>query len=223
MILVDSSEPYDIPAELGIAGVPTDITKLDVGDYVIGRFIIERKSSNDFYQSIYNRRIFDQLKRLNDLEDYKPILCVHGPFPPGHKWMRIKGRPIKLSLTKDEKGQKERTGISVLSTAVNSYHRVSILLLKSEEQFIKFIVDLYYRQTQKAKKPSAKKKADSLEQIKFNIFCQIPLVGSKGAQTLAKSDKSIIELSQMSVEDLCKNFNGIGKKRAEMLLYVLNT
>jgi len=223
-MLVDSNEPGDIIAELGMAGIPVEVTQLrPAADYIVGRFAIERKSNNDFYQSIYSGRLFEQLKNLNDMEEYKPILAVHGPIPCNHKWMRVRGRPIKLSLTKDEKAQKERTAMSAFSTSVNSYDRVSLITFKSQEQFIKFIVDLYYRQTQKAKRPVKKRKADSIKDIKWNIVSQLPGIGSKGSDTLVNSDLSIVELGQLSPKELQESFEGIGPKRAELIHTVLNT
>lgn len=223
-MLVDSNEPGDIIAELGLAGIPVEVTQLrPAADYIIGKFAIERKSNNNFYQSIYSRQLFDQLKRLNDMEEYKPILAIHGPIPCTHKWMRARGRPVKLSLSNDEKAQKERTAMSAFATSVNSYDRVSLITFKSQEQFIKFIVDLYYRQTQKAKKPSAKKRAETVGDIKWNMFCQFPGIGSKGATTLLKSELTINQLADMEPDEIAKRFSGIGLKRAKAIVEILNS
>ncbi len=224
MIIVDSNEPADIVAELQMAGIEVEIAQLrPAADYIVGRFAIERKSNTDFYSSIYNSRLFSQLKRLNDMEEYKPLLAVHGPIPCTHKWIRIRGRPVKASLSNDDKAKRERTAMAAFSTTINSYDRMSLVTFKSQEQFVKFIIDLHYRQTQKAKRPVHKKKADSIKDVKWNIMSQLPGIGSKGATTLANSELSIVELGQLSPKELQKMFEGIGPKRAELIHTVLNT
>ena len=218
MIIVDSNEPVDIIAELQMAGIEVEIAQLrPAADYIVGRFAIERKSSNDFYSSIYNSRLFKQLKRLNDMEDYKPVLAIHGPIPCTHKWIRIRGRPVKSSLSSDDKSKRERTAMAAFSTAINSYDRMSLVTFKSQEQFVKFIVDLHYRQTQKSRKPNKKMKAETIEEVKWNIFCQFPGIGPKGSTILQKSGISILELAMMDPIDVAERFDGIGIKRATMI------
>lgn len=225
-LLVDISEPKDIIAELNYAGIPVEVVKLDVGDYVVGHFLIERKESKDFLNSIYDSRLFRQLKEMNDQEEFKPILIVHGPIPPRNKWIRVgkSSRPIKVSLSEEEKERRLRRIIAGLSTALNSYPRVSVLLLKDTDQFCRFLIDLYYRQTEhKSRKPVVKRKAESIEDYKWNIFSQFPGIGPKGSTTLVESGLSIHELAHLSPEEIAKHFKGIGIKRAKMIHKILNT
>ena len=225
-LLVDVSEPRDIIAELSYAGIPVEVVKLDVGDYVVGHFLIERKESKDFLNSIYDSRLFRQLKEMNDQEEFKPVLIVHGPIPPRNKWIRVgkSSRPIKVSLSEEEKERRLRRIIAGLSTALNSYPRVSVLLLKDLEHFCLFLIDLYYRQTEhKSRKPVVKRKAESIEDYKWNIFSQFPGIGSKGATTLLESGISILELASMSPEEIQKRFRGIGKKRATLIHQILTS
>jgi len=223
-LLVDVSEPGDIVSELTYAGIPVKVVKLDIGDYVVGKYLIERKESRDFLSSIYDNRLYRQLKIMTDRPDLKPLLIVHGPIPPRNKWMRIGRRPIKVSLSKEEKERRLRTMIAGLSTALNSYPRLSVLFFKNQDQFCRFIIVPYYRQSErKSKKPVVKKKAETIEDHKWNIFSQLPGIGSKGATTLLESGISILELASMSPEELQERFKGIGKKRAALIQKILTS
>lgn len=52
--------------------------QLDVGDFILSdRVAVERKTSNDFLSSVFDNRIFEQLKNLKDSFE-KPILLIEG-------------------------------------------------------------------------------------------------------------------------------------------------
>ena len=56
-----------------------EVTQLLVGDYVLsGDVAIERKTSSDFVLSILDKRLFSQIKRLQDAFS-QPLLIVEGP------------------------------------------------------------------------------------------------------------------------------------------------
>jgi len=58
-------------------GIKVNVVNLEVGDFVVGEFGIERKSFGDFISSIIDSRIFEQAKKL--LESYeKRLLIVEG-------------------------------------------------------------------------------------------------------------------------------------------------
>lgn len=77
MIVVDHREPEDIPARLEALGVPVEIKQISPGDYVVGEAAVERKTVSDFFASLVNKRIFDQVRRLR--ESYPvPLILVEG-------------------------------------------------------------------------------------------------------------------------------------------------
>ena len=56
-----------------------EVTQLLVGDYVLSQDVaIERKTSSDFVLSILDKRLFSQIKRLQDAFS-QPLLIVEGP------------------------------------------------------------------------------------------------------------------------------------------------
>ena len=52
------------------------ISYLDIADYVIGNIAIERKTINDFVSSLYSKRLFEQLAKMQSYEER--ILILEG-------------------------------------------------------------------------------------------------------------------------------------------------
>src|SRR5713101_479567 len=77
-IIVDERErPSGVPDELRSLGAPIEYRVLDVADYVVGSYAVERKSVRDFVSSLYSGRLFDQAHRLG--EAYRTgMLVVEG-------------------------------------------------------------------------------------------------------------------------------------------------
>jgi DNA excision repair protein ERCC-4 len=77
-IIVDERErPSGVPEELRSLGVLVEYRVLDVADYVVGSYAVERKSVRDFVSSLYSGRLFDQAHRLG--EAYRiSMLVVEG-------------------------------------------------------------------------------------------------------------------------------------------------
>ena len=74
-IIVDSREPDTIVKNLEELGVIVTKQQLTVGDYVISdKLIVERKATIDFWQSLVNQRLFDQVKRLTDT--YEQVIFI---------------------------------------------------------------------------------------------------------------------------------------------------
>ena len=64
-VIVDSNEPKDIVFAFEQAGLKVDTTSLKpYCDYILGDLAIERKSSQDFYSSVYSNRLFKQMNEL---------------------------------------------------------------------------------------------------------------------------------------------------------------
>jgi DNA excision repair protein ERCC-4 len=74
-IVVDSREvPSGIPEMLGRRGVYVQTKTLDVGDYVVGDHVVERKTVHDFIASLYGGRLFEQAQRIS--QAYSNCLLV---------------------------------------------------------------------------------------------------------------------------------------------------
>jgi len=79
VVYVDSREmKSQVPKYLKELGVNVEVKTLDVGDYIVSEDVaVERKSANDFIQSIIDGRLFDQVKRLTEAY-IKPVIIIEG-------------------------------------------------------------------------------------------------------------------------------------------------
>ncbi len=76
-LFVDIHEPEEIQAHLEKAGIPVVRKTLAPGDYVVGEVGVERKTINDFFASIVNKRLWEQVYRLRDTYP-RPLVVVEG-------------------------------------------------------------------------------------------------------------------------------------------------
>lgn len=74
-IIVDSREDASgIPEILRRRGLYVQMKTLDVGDYVVSSYAVERKTVRDFIGSLYSGRLFEQAQRIS--RAYKDYLLV---------------------------------------------------------------------------------------------------------------------------------------------------
>src|SRR6266567_3847170 len=92
-IIADEREkPSGVPEALRSLGVSVEYRLLDVADYLVGAYAIERKSVRDFVSSLYSGRLFDQAHRLG--EAYETIFLI----VEGDLWEEIRGSRNPRSL-----------------------------------------------------------------------------------------------------------------------------
>src|SRR5207245_10479012 len=77
-IAVDEREKASgVPDELRSKGASVEFRVLEVADYIVGEYAVERKSTRDFVSSLFSGRLFNQAYRIG--EDYRhKILVVEG-------------------------------------------------------------------------------------------------------------------------------------------------
>lgn len=66
LLYADVHEPREICTELRRLGAHVEVRKITPGDYVIGEVAVERKTIRDFFSSMLNTRLFEQLQRLRE-------------------------------------------------------------------------------------------------------------------------------------------------------------
>ncbi|MFC1680110.1 ERCC4 domain-containing protein [Elusimicrobiota bacterium] len=73
-----SEQVSGVPVLLRIAGASVEMKRLPCGDYLVGhRFLVERKHAGDFAKSLYDGRLFRQLRYLRRSAP-APLLVVEG-------------------------------------------------------------------------------------------------------------------------------------------------
>src|SRR5437879_13922491 len=77
-IAVDEREkPSGVPDELRSKGASVEYRVLEVADYIVGEYAVERKSTRDFVSSLFSGRLFGQAYRIGESCRDK-ILVVEG-------------------------------------------------------------------------------------------------------------------------------------------------
>jgi len=169
-------------------GAKTEIKSLEIGDYIIGDIIIERKTMQDFISSMLNRRLSEQLKNIAQYENR--ILIIEGK---NRKEININPNAVKgmiLSVSLDFK-------IPIINTENEKDTAEYMFLLAKHQAKQKTEISLHSRI------PKTKE-----EQIKY-VLESFQGIGPSTAEKLLKRFGTIKNIINSSKEELETE---IGKK-----------
>ncbi|MBN1923851.1 MAG: hypothetical protein JW791_03780 [Nanoarchaeota archaeon] len=199
MIIVDTREfKSRVVKELFNNDVEMQALQLQVGDYLIGEDLcVERKSVNDFVDSLIDKRLFEQLSRMKS-EYRKPLLIVEGGESV-YSARKVHPNAIK--------------GL-IISIIVD--YGIPILFSRDEADTAGFLISLVNRSEKKPKPLSKKVKSFDLTSVQENIVQAIPGIGVKAGKNLLKHFKKIKILFNAEISDLSE-VEGVGRKTAEAL------
>jgi len=203
-IYIDSFEPRSIERRIVNLRVPVARKRLPAGDYAFSNIGVERKTIDDFINSVFQARMWDQLFKLKEVYEH-PLLVLIGktPFPTSHNI---------LGKLKSAWGAKWNIGTSI---------GIPILEFDNDDQFVISLVQGYLQVTNKrlSYKPLPPKKKSILE-IKIDMLSRIPGVGIKTAKFLVEEYNSIEELIKVPVLKLSE-YKGISEKKAILIKKVI--
>ncbi|MEM3566769.1 MAG: ERCC4 domain-containing protein [Candidatus Bathyarchaeia archaeon] len=213
---VDSREAVGarkILQELDGMGIKYSIEKLEVGDYLImsgeekDSVLLERKDIFDFAHSIRDHRVWDQLKRMSELQ--MRIAFV------------LEGSPAILEKAK------RGWNVSSIYGAINSIwynYNVPVLYTPSKHYTAILIANLCKKIGGEAgheiRIPKAKKTEDYCE-VAVAMLSQIPLVNAVKARRLLERFGSIKNLAENL--DKIKEVEGVGEKISEAVEKAFST
>jgi len=176
-------------AELINKGINVEIKHLLVGDYLINDIIIERKTYNDFINSIINKRL---IKQLEEIKQYPNFLLI------------IEGEEHEIAKRQINKNAVRGFLLSVLLKS-----KVPILFTKDCEETSEFLYVLAKKQENSSFSLRAKnKRMNKKEQLQF-ILEGFPGIGPEISKKLLKHFKSIKNIINASEDELRKI---LGKK-----------
>jgi len=216
MIYVDVHEPKAIVNAIKKLGIPVFQVKLEVGDYSWNNIGIERKTSYDFFSSIFSRdpdnNLFSQLYQLKQYQ--VPILIIQGNL--FSKWKYI-GRK-RVIIPDNEYNRRIKTAFTILSKLPIRY-KVFHYVVPNQSSFVQLLKSLYLNTLDTKSYAPVKRKGATLEEIKENILTCVPGIGRKLAQKLVKDISSISDLCDMLQSDMYypRIEELIGPKRAKKL------
>jgi ERCC4-type nuclease len=181
---------------------------LDVADYIVSdRVGIERKTVSDLLQSVIDQRLFRQLEDLSGTFD-RPLLIVEGDQQMLFTARKIHPNTIHgvlSSITLDH-------GIPIIWTHSPRVTAAQIYWTALREQG---------RMKRGLQTRACKKRKNVPRQQEF-LVAGIPNVNSVLGKRLLRQFKTVKNVFSLDEQDIMK-VDGIGKKKAKSIWYLLNT
>ena len=192
-IIVDYRERNSLViSELIGLGIEIEFRELKVADYIVKDVAIERKTINDFVNSMINKRLFNQIQ---ELQQYKNRLLL------------IEGIN-EQELYSDDKSGVNGNAIRGFLLSILLKYNIPIIFTKDYEDSAKFISVLSKKQSKELALKAKKRILNKKEQLQF-IIEGFPGIGPKTAQKLLKKYKTIQNIINTSEKELKET---IGKK-----------
>ncbi|MCD6373451.1 MAG: DEAD/DEAH box helicase, partial [Thermococcus sp.] len=204
VVYVDSREMRSgVPKLLRELGAEVEVRTLDVADYVVSEEVgVERKSANDFIQSIIDGRLFDQVERLKRAYE-KPVIIIEGEL---YGIRNVHPNAIRGAIA-----------------AVTLDWNVPILFSSGKEETAQFIYLMAKREQEERKKEvrlRSEKKALTLGERQRLIVEGLPNVSSTLAKRLLRHFGNVERVFTATEEEL-KEVEGIGPKKAREIRKVI--
>ncbi|BCS92065.1 3'-flap repair endonuclease Xpf [Metallosphaera javensis (ex Sakai et al. 2022)] len=207
-IYADSREKQSgIPDLLRDLGALVFLQQLTVGDYIVADGVaVERKNVFDLMNSVFDKRFFDQLKRLKDVYS-RVFILIEGDLE-GAKAITTKWKLFNSAL---------------VSATVD--YGVNILYSVDKRESAEILVALAKRyQEMRVEKPIVlhdKPKFESLDEMQLYLVQSLPNVGGKIALRLLTEFSTIRNICNSSIADLERVMKS--RKKAELLYKIFNT
>ncbi len=190
--------------EFESSGLELRTIQLEVGDFLLSdRLCIERKTFEDFLQSIIDGRLFSQVKALATNFE-RPILLLEG----NHLFGQRNIHP------------------NAIYGAINSISidfRIPILWTKTPKETAELIASLAKREQQEKKRivqVKGERKAQTVSEMQEGIVAMLPGVNALLAKRLLSEIGSVKAVVCADVDAL-KNVEGIGAEKAKKIKKVI--
>lgn len=200
-------ERSSIPRLLEKEGVLVIRRKLDVGDYLVSEnSVVERKSVGDFASSLFDGRLFDQARRLN--ETYDNIYYV------------IEGNIKKLAYRWSSRLKQFSSAMVTLATVFDAK-----ILWSSNEENTAYILLALAKNLQASGERThiiihKKPKLSSIGEWQFYIVQSFPGIGPKLAESVLNEFKTLERFCTASITELSR-VPGLGERKAELIKKIL--
>jgi ERCC4-type nuclease len=184
-------------------GAKIDTRQLDIADFVLSdRIAVERKTAEDFIDSLVDGRLFDQLKRLKEYP--RPFMILEGD-----------------GLSTGRNVSPEAIMGAVASITVD--YGVPILQTRTPEETARFLLAVAKREQGRAGRHVGVRSAPATandDDVSLAILGGIPGVSQVRAQTLLLAFGSVGGVLAASETDLA-SVDGVGPKIAHNIRHAL--
>jgi DNA excision repair protein ERCC-4 len=177
-------------------GVCLKWDRLSCGDYKLeNKLIVERKTAQDFIQSIIDGRLFNQCKRLSS-QSYTPFILVEGDlFDP----------EIRHNMS-----QAAIQG-ALISVSIN--WRIPVIFSKDKQNTVEILITCSRQTTTNKPLYRAGYRPKKLESQRLYFLQGIPKVGAELAKRMLEHFGSLDHIMSASESEL-KKVQGIGREKA---------
>jgi len=206
-VFVDIRESLDVKDSLVELGCEVVERVLSPADYVVSEdCAVERKELHDFFRSIFDGRLFEQVERLAEAYE-NPLLLVEGDVIKAVKAIR-NPKAFWGALAK-----------------VMAEHHVSTVFTPDEWNTAMFLHSLAKKlQSEEERKITVKHKPKmyTLKQRQLFAVQSLPKIGSERAEMLLRKFGSVRRVFQASKRELL-SVKGLGEKTVQGMLELLDT
>lgn len=153
-IIIDYREKNSLVAsELIKLNFKIDFQELKIGDYILKETIIERKTINDFLNSMMNNHLVKQLEELKQFEN--KLLIIEGIE--------------EQELYSEKNFRVNPNAIRGFLLSITLKHKIPIIFTKNSSDTAKFINVLSKKQKKEIKLNGKKKTLNKKEQLQFIV------------------------------------------------------
>ncbi|RLE89024.1 MAG: hypothetical protein DRJ49_04125 [Thermoprotei archaeon] len=208
-IVVDSKEATyarTILMNLKKFGAIVKIMPLTIGDYVASKDVgIERKTVNDFLNTLTKRDLFTQVLMLREVYP-KAILILEGNLGSVLRYRKVHPNSVYGAIASIV-----RSGIAVVPTASPKETARFLYLVASQEQ------------REEGRRPEIKvvKKVESLEELQILFLSSLPRIGHEKAVAILKMFKT--PMNAINNFRAWRRIRGIGEDTIRRVERVLMT
>ena len=173
--------------------------KLEIGDYQINNIVLERKTISDFLNSLYSKRLFEQISNLKQYE--KKAIILEGDLrdAPEEKINSIKGILLSIKLN----------------------FQIPILNTTNEKDTARLLLTIARQQDKKTKVSIRKSRIEkTISEQKQFILEGFPEIGPTKARRLIEKHRTLKEIFNLNEEELLETIDEIA---TEKFLKMLNS
>lgn len=200
--------------ELISMGIEVDVKELKVADYIINGVAVERKTVNDFINSMKTGRLVRQLEEMQQYDSR--LLIIEGIDEQDLYSDKKKDEDVEYPEEMESAGMHPNSIRGFLLSILLNY-KIPLMFTKDQEDTAKFLDVLARKKPREAPLNVAKKFRDKEEQARY-ILEGFPGIGPKTGKKLIKRFKSVKRVINASEEELRKEIG----KRAEDLVRIIN-
>ena len=182
-------------------GFETIIQELKIGDYIVNDVFIERKTVQDFLNSMINNHLLNQIEELKQFEN--KLIIIEGIE--------------EQELYNDFSSRIPANAIRGFLLSITLKHKIPIMFTKNPEDTAKFISILAKKQSKEISLNGKKKTLNKKEQLQF-IIESFPGIGPKTAKKLLEKFGTIQNIINAPKE----NLEEILGKKSKTIIEIIN-